>query len=52
MKDDHLTIEATGRVGDDQNPKLTVLIDTGAQVDLIKKGLVPTELLTTAQTPM
>ena len=44
MKDDNLRIRARGEIGDTFQRELTVLVDTGAQVDLIRRGLVPEHL--------
>jgi hypothetical protein len=44
MKDDNLRITVKVAVGDNFERELVALIDTGAQVDLIRRDLVPEEL--------
>lgn len=41
MKDEHLRIKAVGRVAEGVQPTVMVLVDTGAQVSLVRRGLVP-----------
>ena len=41
MQDDHLRIAAVGHVSEETRPKVLVLVDTGAQISLIRKGLIP-----------
>ena len=41
MVDDHLRIRAVGRVSGELQPVVLILIDTGAQVSLVRKGADP-----------
>ena len=52
MKDEHLRIDAVGQVAPTVKPTISVLVDTGAQVSLIKKGLVPEAFLVAAENPI
>ena len=44
MQDDALRISAVGRVSDSVQPLVLVLVDTGAQVSLVRRGLFPPEV--------
>ena len=62
MKDDHLRIGAVGRVSEGVQPRVLVLVDTGAQISLVRKGLIspdefqpmtsPIRLLTASKQPL
>ena len=52
MQDDHLRILAVGHVNEQVQPRVLVLVDTGAQISLIRKGLVPPHLLQPAKNPI
>jgi hypothetical protein len=52
MQDDHLRLRAVGHVLDRVEKSLLVLVDTGAQISLIRTGLIPDELFETAGKPV
>lgn len=47
-----LRIPATLKVGDAWSRDVTIFVDTGSEVSLVKRGLLPDELLRRAQNPL
>ena len=41
MLDDNLRLQAVGFVSESVQPTVMVLVDTGAQISLVRRGLIP-----------
>ena len=52
MQDDNLRIRAVGFASEEVRPFVMVLIDTGAQVSLIRRGIIPSEMFRKSPKPV